>query len=513
MRFYIPLFLVSLIIIPNCFASPMRKNILSDFGVRQEGNASIDGEATSVIGSLKKEQVLKVVTAYMGQIEYCYERQLQKEPKLHGKILINVAIDFSGAVKNATPQSSSIGSPTVDSCVSAVFRRMPFPAQNIPTEAKVSIKFNVAKKSTESTSSELRAFKTEDAPFIHDLCNSNPSFKTSDTFSNICALKMSAPSPNAQDTEFSVSDGKSYESNLITFKKLNDQYAITHLHLNESIKAVPDSIGNLKNLQALRIEILTNTVPDSIQNLVQLNTLEIFHGGSEVVRIPKWFEKMTELTRLSISNASFKNVPELFKHLKNLKELSLPRTIYYGFPAYFIDLKELPLEKFSICCGQFTVLPKWINELKTLKELDISSTRITTLPDTIGNLENLETLRLMFNRSFVNVPDSVCNLQKLKALELNDNNLSEVPNCVGKLKNLTILRLSKNKLKKIPDGITELTNLNHLYIDNNPISSIPSDFTKLKNNGNLVHVSVPEALSDKDKKLVKEIEESNRHYD
>lgn len=490
----------------------MHRGRLDEFGVREKGIANIDEDTTSAVGSLKKEQVLKVVTAYMGQIEYCYERQLQKEPKLYGKILINVAIDFSGAVKNAIPQSSSIGSPTVESCVSGVFRRMPFPAQNIPTEAKVSIKFGVDKKSAKLASLELRPFKTKDSPFIQDLCNNNPLFKESAAFSEICALKISNQSLAAQDSEFSISDGKSYESILITFKKIDGQYVITHLHLNESIKAVPDSIGNLKNLQALRIEILTNTVPDSIQNLVQLNTLEIFHGGSEVVRIPKWFEKMTELTRLSISNASFKNVPELFKHLKNLKELSLPRTIYYGFPAYFIDLKELPLEKFSICCGQFTVLPKWINELKNLKELDISSTRITTLPDTIGNLENLETLRLMFNRSFVNVPDSVCNLQKLESLELNDNNLSKVPDCLGKLKNLTMLRLSKNKLKKVPEDITALSNLIYIYLDGNPISSIPSDFTKFKNNGNLVHISVPEALSEKDKNLVNEIEKSNRRY-
>jgi leucine-rich repeat protein SHOC2 len=488
----------------------MRKGILTEFGIREEGIANVDVDATSVVGSLKKEQVLKVVSAYMGQIEYCYERQLQKEPQLHGTVLMNVEINLSGSVKNATLQNSTIGSRIVESCVSGVFRRMPFPLQNVPSEAKVSIKFNKDKKTdkpSQSQSAELRTFKSRDSSFIQDLCKDNLSFKTSSSFSNVCALKTNSKSEIA---EFSVSDGKSYESILITFKKINDEYAISHLHLNESITIIPDSIGSLKNLEALRIEILINVIPDSIQNLVQLNRLEVFHGGQQVVRIPKWLTKLTNLTTLSISNASFKDVPDLFKYLKNLKELSLPRTIYYGFPNYFIDLKDLPLEKFSICCGQFTVLPKWINELKSLKELDISSTKITTLPDTIGNLGNLETLRLMFNRNFSGVPDSICNLQNLQALELNENNLSEVPECLGKLKNLNMLRLSKNNLKNLPIGITELTNLNHLYFDDNPISSIPTSFEKFKSNQNLVNITAPENLSEKDKKLIKEIEESNR---
>lgn len=121
---------------------------LADFGTgksRTSVVASIDADAATVVGSLTKDQIAKVISAYMGQIEYCYERQLQKEPNLRGKILVNFVIGLSGAVTSATTQSSSMGSPTVESCINGVFRRMPFPSPGAGiVEATYPLVFNVA---------------------------------------------------------------------------------------------------------------------------------------------------------------------------------------------------------------------------------------------------------------------------------------------------------------------------------------------------------------------------------
>lgn len=121
---------------------------LADFGTgksRTSVVASIDADAATVTGSLTKDQIAKVIAAYMGQIEYCYERQLQKEPNLRGKILVNFVIGLSGAVTSATTQSSSMGSPTVESCINGVFRRMPFPSPGAGiVEATYPLVFNVA---------------------------------------------------------------------------------------------------------------------------------------------------------------------------------------------------------------------------------------------------------------------------------------------------------------------------------------------------------------------------------
>lgn len=126
----------------------MKGDGLADLGTgksRTSVVAQIDADSATVVGSLTKEQIAKVIAAYMGQIEYCYERQLQREPNLRGKILVNFVIGLSGNVTNASVPSSTMGSPVVESCITGVFRRMPFPSPGAGiVEATYPLVFNVA---------------------------------------------------------------------------------------------------------------------------------------------------------------------------------------------------------------------------------------------------------------------------------------------------------------------------------------------------------------------------------
>jgi hypothetical protein len=104
---------------------------LADFGTGKSRTAvvaSIDADGATVEGSLSKDQIAKVIAAYMGQIQYCYERQLQREPDLKGKVAITFVIGLSGSVTSAVVQNSTMGSPPVEGCITQVFRRMPFPS-------------------------------------------------------------------------------------------------------------------------------------------------------------------------------------------------------------------------------------------------------------------------------------------------------------------------------------------------------------------------------------------------
>lgn len=88
---------------------------LSDLGTgkaRTNVVAKIDADSATVTGALSKEQIQKVISAYMGQVEYCYERELQKEPNLRGKILVNFVIGLTGAVTSASVTNSTMGNAT-----------------------------------------------------------------------------------------------------------------------------------------------------------------------------------------------------------------------------------------------------------------------------------------------------------------------------------------------------------------------------------------------------------------
>jgi len=65
------------------------------------------------------------------------------------------------------------------------------------------------------------------------------------------------------------------------------------------------------------------------------------------------------------------------------------------------------------------------------------------LPDTIGNLENLQELNLAYCRNLAGLPDTIGNLENLQNLNLADcRSLAGLPDTVGDLKNLQTLDLS-----------------------------------------------------------------------
>jgi len=77
-----------------------------------------------------------------------------------------------------------------------------------------------------------------------------------------------------------------------------------------------------------------------------------------------------------------------------------------------------------------------------------------TIPDSLGNLTNLEELNLTFNSLAGTIPDSLGNLTNLRILELRDNDLTgTIPASLGNLRNLQLLYLWDNNLTgAIPDS-------------------------------------------------------------
>jgi len=126
-----------------------------------------------------------------------------------------------------------------------------------------------------------------------------------------------------------------------------------------------------------------------------------------------------------------------------------------------------------------------------LNELILNSEGLTgKIPESIGNLDNLKTLRLEGNRIIGGIPVSIGNLHLIQEIKLNSNNLGcfeyddfngycithcdDSNGCSGKLPdNLTtlaeleILDLKDNYFTQIPEGMNNLTKLRKLKLKNN----------------------------------------------
>jgi leucine-rich repeat protein SHOC2 len=131
--------------------------------------------------------------------------------------------------------------------------------------------------------------------------------------------------------------------------------------------------------------------------------------------------------------------------------------------------------------NQISKLPDSIGNLTDLVSLRLTDNRLTTLPDSIGNLTKLRELRVYRNQ-LRNLPDSIANLQNLTWLSLSLNRLTVFPGSIAELTNLTGLLLNGNQMVALPHSITKLTNLTYLDITGNPLMdlSVLHDLPKLK---------------------------------
>ena len=73
-----------------------------------------------------KGNINRTVGRKMNAIKYCYQKELQSNPKLKGKVVAQWKVDLSGKVMAPSIASSTMGNSAVESCIKRVIRRMRF---------------------------------------------------------------------------------------------------------------------------------------------------------------------------------------------------------------------------------------------------------------------------------------------------------------------------------------------------------------------------------------------------
>jgi len=115
-----------------------------------------------------------------------------------------------------------------------------------------------------------------------------------------------------------------------------------------------------------------------------------------------------------------------------------------------------------------TTIPPEILSLQ-LEELDVSNNVLTTIPDSIADMSNLQKLTVSGNK-LTTVPHSIGKLSKLTLLDIKSNEIAELPIEMGKLLELKKIDCSHNMLTELPWEMGSLQqNLSVLEIGHNPL--------------------------------------------
>ncbi len=91
----------------------------------------VPGEVTTedpiLLGALDKSQIDRVIKQHLSQIRYCYQKELNRAPDLHGKVVMRFVIAKDGSVSQSRVESTTLQNAVVENCLADRFMRFQFP--------------------------------------------------------------------------------------------------------------------------------------------------------------------------------------------------------------------------------------------------------------------------------------------------------------------------------------------------------------------------------------------------
>ncbi|GJP38318.1 hypothetical protein CLOM_g22771 [Closterium sp. NIES-68] len=248
---------------------------------------------------------------------------------------------------------------------------------------------------------------------------------------------------------------------------------LRHLRLATfpSLRHLPATIALLTDLRTLRLtrhsrydEEFTHLTspPESIGALQQLRELRV-SAGPRFQGLPsnRIIGALTSLTRLSLSlvNSDLRHLPAAIGHLPLLETLEIRMRALRCIPGSFEWLTRL--RRFVLEAAHLESLPEIViagmTQLHTLslrcKLLDGIPGILALLP-CLPSVSPLFSLSILSGDSLTSLPTSISDLVNLESLELrNLANVRSLPDSLGDLPRLTALELSLPVLQQLPEGL------------------------------------------------------------
>ncbi|KAJ9540627.1 hypothetical protein OSB04_027133 [Centaurea solstitialis] len=286
------------------------------------------------------------------------------------------------------------------------------------------------------------------------------------------------------------------------FQVINTLPSLAELHLSGS---------NLPNIH-LHLASL---------NLTSLSLLDLSDNNFSNSYVPRWIFSTTSLVSLDLSWCNFHSmIPNSigsFRNLTSLKFLHVPGNDFMNSSLVLQGLSSIGGNLISLdisYCGVESLVFDSLHNLTSLLSLDLRNNELTkTIPKSFGNLCNLrhfdlsgnyflnisltsllesvfkcksprlESLFLKSTELSCHLPDQIGQLSFLRSLKLDWNHISgPIPYSIGRLSFLELLDLSNNQLNgSLPDSLGQLSNLIVLDLSSNLLTGVVTEahFAKL----------------------------------
>ncbi|PPD70503.1 hypothetical protein GOBAR_DD32621 [Gossypium barbadense] len=241
---------------------------------------------------------------------------------------------------------------------------------------------------------------------------------------------------------------------------------------NKILGRIPDGIGNLINLEVLRVSQnqLSGPIPLNIGRIQKLNTFDArynFLTGT----IPYSAGNLTGLMFLALGLNNFQgSIPSSLGNCQNLLVLGLSYNNLSGsIPPQVLGLSSLSI-LLNLSSNYLTgELPVEVENLKNLGDLDFSKNKLSgLLPKSLGSCVRLERLFLGGNLFEGPIPSSLSSLRGLVELDISENNLSGgVPEFLVNFGALKYINLSFNNFEGVIPSGGVFKNASAVFVEGN----------------------------------------------
>lgn len=110
-------------------------------GATGSGGVGLIEEESEITGGLDREVIAQYIKSKLGQILYCYERQLSANPDLFGKVAVKFTIGGTGQVEHQLIGDTTLKNSTVEGCILNRVASWKFPAPQGGTKVMVTYPF------------------------------------------------------------------------------------------------------------------------------------------------------------------------------------------------------------------------------------------------------------------------------------------------------------------------------------------------------------------------------------
>lgn len=209
--------------------------------------------------------------------------------------------------------------------------------------------------------------------------------------------------------------------------------------------------------------------PKSYEKLSTLKDLQVLKlSGNNVTDFPKNMGDLYNLVYFASYNNPFTGLPEDFKKLVNLYHLELSHTKMDSIPACIAYNSKLKTIKFTDTEDTLK-LPETLKYLKYLEDFLVENCIMDSFPRQIFRIQSLKFLYLAkTNTHFVS--GHFERLPNLEILILENNPITSIPVTIYKAKKLRVISLRNNQLTKLPSSISQMENLALLDLRGNPMT-------------------------------------------